>query len=87
MRRRITSTLLAAAALAASLSVPFGAYAQADRAGVVTPYPAAFFADFSPRTALDMLNRLPAFSIDDGQVEAPAVVRADGMDREGGVVV
>jgi hypothetical protein len=66
MRRHFTTSLLMASALVASLAAPLTAHAQQDQAGVVTPYPAAFFVDYSPRTALDMLNRLPAFSIDDG---------------------
>ena len=32
----------------------------------VTAYPASFFADQRPNTALDMVNRLPGFSFDDG---------------------
>ncbi len=42
-----------------------GAYAQSASSGVLT-YEAAFFADARPNTALDMINRLPAFSFDDG---------------------
>lgn len=60
MRQAWITALVAACA-------PAAAHAQAvGQTGVVTPYPAAFFADYSPRTALDMLNRLPAFSLDDG---------------------
>lgn len=58
--------LLAGAAIVA----PHASYAQASgpavTGGVVTPYFAAFFAEYRPRTAQDMLNRLPAFDIDDG---------------------
>ncbi len=32
----------------------------------VVPYPASYFAQFRPDTALDMLNRLPGFTLDGG---------------------
>ncbi len=32
----------------------------------VTPYPASFFADASPNSAMDMIARIPGFAFDDG---------------------
>ena len=52
-------------AAAALLLGSSGAYAQSASSGVLT-YEAAFFADARPNTAFDMINRLPAFSFDDG---------------------
>ena len=59
MKRR----LLLAAAVAALLSVPCGAAESV----AVTVYPASFFADQRPNTALDMVQRLPGFTFDDGK--------------------
>jgi hypothetical protein len=66
--RQAWGALLLAGAATAPLAAPAAVHAQpaASQAGVVTPYPAAFFAEYRPRTAADMLGRLPAFSIDDG---------------------
>ena len=68
MRRGWIIALLSASALTAPVAVhaQTAAPAQTRQAGVVTPYPAAFFEEYRPRTARDMLGRLPAFSIDDG---------------------
>ncbi len=54
--------LLRAAALAALCTAPGLA---ADNA--VLPYPASYFADQRPNTALDMVKRLPGFNFDDGK--------------------
>ena len=59
-------------ALAASLAGP--ALAQAGEASAPTPaqtsrttvYPASFFAQYAPRTALDIARQVPAFQIDFG---------------------
>lgn len=67
MRRCCTIAFLTASAIAAPLALHAQTLAPApDQAGVVTPYSAAFFAEYNPRTARDMLGRLPAFSIDEG---------------------
>ena len=58
----LSASLLAAAALAASDPAPV-----AGTQGYVTSYPAAFFAPGQPTTALDMINRLPGFTLDTGQ--------------------
>ncbi|HEX5182839.1 MAG TPA: TonB-dependent receptor [Allosphingosinicella sp.] len=61
-------TALAGLTLAAS-GGRAGAQAPADGVtaqGNVISYPAAFFAPLRPDTALDMINRLPGFTLDDG---------------------
>ncbi len=40
--------------------------AAATEGAKVVPYPAAFFAQYRPDTAMDMLNRLPGFTLDGG---------------------
>lgn len=44
----------------------FAAPARAVEGGERTVYPAAFFADFAPQTAEDMIERLPGFAADYG---------------------
>ncbi len=59
MFRRALSVVLAAAF---ALALP----AKGVEGGERTVYPATFFADFAPRTAADMVARLPGFTIDYG---------------------
>ncbi len=59
--RRIASLVLLCLAAAGG-----PATAQPAPRAVVQSYDAAFFAAFSPQTALDMLNRLPGFVLDAG---------------------
>ena len=40
--------------------------AAAESSAGVTSYPASFFAPYRPNTALDMVNRLPGFGLDEG---------------------
>lgn len=57
-------------ALALCLALVGAAYGQpADVAGNVTPYAPAFFAQYSPSTALDMVRQLPGFTFDGGSNE------------------
>lgn len=51
-------------ALGAALAAP--AYAQPAQQGAIV-YEPQFFASFSPRTALDMVERVPGFVIDEGE--------------------
>ena len=55
--------------LAASIAtVSFGSHALAqDRQVVPIVYESAFFEPFAPQTALDMVERIPGFEIDDGE--------------------
>lgn len=59
----IVSTLLAFSLAQAGAGEPPGAAVQTQ--GVI-PYPAAFFAEARPSTALDMVTRLPGFSLQGG---------------------
>lgn len=65
---RLTASLLAAPlvalpALAAAQTEP---QAAVQGGAASETYPAAFFAAFSPRTALDMLEQVPGFSLETG---------------------
>ncbi|MBV9992626.1 MAG: TonB-dependent receptor [Alphaproteobacteria bacterium] len=51
-----------AAAAALLLATASGAYAQTTDKDSVLAYPASFFADMRPNTAMDMIGRLPGFS-------------------------
>jgi outer membrane receptor for ferrienterochelin and colicin len=53
------------------------ATAQAAESGVLS-YEPAFFADSRPNTALDMVNRLPGFSLDNGNPDNADVTRGFG---------
>ena len=55
-------TLIFCAFLAAG--APAAALAQPEQG--ISAYPAAFFADSHPATALDMINRVPGFNLDTG---------------------
>ena len=57
---------LAAPALAQAGEAPAGAPAQASR---TTAYPASFFAQYAPRTALDIARRVPGFNLDLGNTD------------------
>jgi hypothetical protein len=58
--------LIFCAFLAAGL--PVAALAQPEQG--ISAYPAAFFADSHPATALDMINRVPGFNLDTGNNNA-----------------
>lgn len=52
------------ASLGLAIAAPaYGQEQQADR----VQYPASFFEDFAPQTALDIVQRTPGFSLDEGQ--------------------
>lgn len=68
-------------ALAALVAAP--AYAQAPAAEGAVVYTPDFFARFSPRTAYDMVSRVPGFTLDEGEERrglsgAAGNVRIDG---------
>lgn len=50
--------------------------AQSD--GAIIGYDAAFFTEFAPVTALDMVRRLPGFSLDDGDTQRRGLAEAFG---------
>ena len=60
-----TRSMLRIACLALILSVPIGA-ALGDEVQEAVEYPAGFFARYQPNTALDMINQLPGFVLDEG---------------------
>ncbi len=65
-------TTLKLAACAAALILWAGPALAQDtgaQASTVTPYPPAFFTEFRPNTAMDMIGRLPGFSFDGGSFE------------------
>ena len=67
-------TLLLATAAMAALTLTNGAAAQAAsqssaNASRTTVYQAAFFAQYAPRTALDIVQRVPGFSLDLGATQ------------------
>ena len=65
--RALGTSLLALAIAAGALAGPAVAQAPAASADAnVTPYPPAFFAEFRPVTALDMIGRIPGFQFDGG---------------------
>lgn len=67
--RDVGARALRAASLAlAATAIACTAAAQAPSAedANVTPYPPAFFAEFRPVTALDMIGRIPGFQFDGG---------------------
>lgn len=72
-----TAALLLAAAPAAAQS-DAGDPATAAGQGAVLVYPAAFFASANPGTALDMVQRLPGFALDIGDIDARGLAGAVG---------
>lgn len=73
VKRALLGSLCGAALLSAQPALAFvqaggpSAPPAADpNAPSVTSYPAAFFADFKPQTAMDMVGRLPGFTFDGG---------------------
>lgn len=72
----MTRTLLLATAGMAALTLAMGTAAQAaptqtapGRPTRTTVYEAAFFAQYAPRTALDIVQRVPGFSLDLGATQ------------------
>ncbi|HEY7901346.1 MAG TPA: hypothetical protein VIC25_09195 [Caulobacteraceae bacterium] len=62
----VMAAALAAAAPDETTPAPAPAAITQATAGLVTSYPAAFFAPAQPSTALDMVGRVPGFSLDVG---------------------
>jgi hypothetical protein len=69
------STALAAPALAQQGDSPPAGAAQAAR---TTPYVVAFFAQYAPRTALDIARRVPGFALDLGNQDTRGFAGAAG---------
>ena len=68
-----------ATAQAAAQAAPSGAAAR------TTIYPAAFFAQFAPRTALDIAQRVPGFTLDLGVTQSQSRrSRRTRLCRDGG---
>lgn len=77
----MTRTILLAAAGMAGLVHATGSVAQppsGTQATRTTTYDAAFFAQYAPRTALDIVQRVPGFSLDLGNTQG-----ANGQDVRG----
>ena len=68
--RTLKASMLALACAFGAGAAPAGAQTPTPAPAVddanVTPYPAAFFAEFRPVTALDMIGRIPGFQFDGG---------------------
>lgn len=62
----VTAPVTEAAPPAAVRRSPVNVTAEAAGDAAVTPYAADFFTSYRPNTALDMVNRLPGFSIEEG---------------------
>jgi outer membrane receptor protein involved in Fe transport len=72
--KRVGKTLWLASSAASALALLLPAIASAQTTAQVPTadsgirsFPPAFFADFSPVTALDMVERIPGFSIEEGE--------------------
>ncbi|HET9398615.1 MAG TPA: TonB-dependent receptor [Sphingomicrobium sp.] len=83
MRRGLSS--LSFIALSAALASPAHAQQQADappagptQATRTTAYDAAFFAQYAPRTALDIARRVPGFALDLGDTDVRGFAGAAG---------
>jgi TonB-dependent Receptor Plug Domain len=97
--RSCLSPLTAVSASAfALLLLPGPSYAQTPGAGEIpqrtptqtgrtTSYDAAFFAQYAPRTALDIVQRIPGFTLDLGSSEAASGVDVRGFAGTAGNVV
>src|SRR3989337_3018063 len=81
--------LLYASATAAALLAPVAANAQTTPPGAqplpgaaqatrTTTYDAAFFAQYAPRTALDIARRVPGFNLDLGDTDVRGFAGAAG---------
>ena len=69
------STALAAPALAQQADAPPAGPTQASR---TTAYDAAFFAQYAPRSALDIARRVPGFALDLGNIDTRGFAGAAG---------
>lgn len=94
--RRVKASLVLSAAVVALAAAP--AMAQGQTSGEIaaatpaqgsrtTSYDAAFFAQYAPRTAYDMVQRIPGFTLDLGSSEAASGVDVRGFAGTAGNVV
>lgn len=72
----LTLALAGAVGLAPSVHAQPAAALEADSA--IIAYEAGFFTPFAPVTALDMVNRLPGFSLNDGDTQRRGLADAFG---------
>jgi hypothetical protein len=70
--------LLTATAPAFGDDAPDPVVAEGEADGAILAYPASFFTEFSPVTARDMINRLPGFSLSDGNTNRRGLADAFG---------
>ncbi|WP_440957688.1 TonB-dependent receptor plug domain-containing protein [Oceanicaulis sp. LC35] len=80
MIARTTSLALLFAATAPAFGddAPEPVIAEGEADGAILAYPASFFTEFSPVTARDMINRLPGFSLSDGDTGRRGLADAFG---------
>lgn len=80
MIARTTSLALLLTATAPALGddAPEPVLAEGEADGAILAYPASFFTEFSPVTARDMINRLPGFSLSDGDTGRRGLADAFG---------
>jgi len=80
MIARTTSLALLFAATSPALGddAPDPVVAEGEADGAILAYPASFFTEFSPVTARDMINRLPGYSLSDGDTGRRGLADAFG---------
>jgi hypothetical protein len=69
---------LAMGVMFAGLALPAAAQQPPARASRVVPYNADFFVPFAPRTALDIVQRVPGFTLDQGNADVRGFAGAAG---------
>ena len=82
MRAVAFSSLAAVAALASSPALARQPGGTASAASRTTVYDAAFFAQFAPRTAFDIVERVPGFQLDLGSTQSATGVGLKAMQNE-----
>lgn len=80
-------SLVRTSLLAALITLPIPAFAddapepviaEADADGAILAYPVNFFDEFAPVTALDIINRVPGFSLSNGNTQSRGLADAFG---------
>jgi hypothetical protein len=87
-----TALILTSSALALTMASPALAQSQPDAAPLptgtrATTYEASFFAPFAPRTALDIVRRVPGFTLDLGSAQGDDAADVRGFAGTAGNVV
>jgi hypothetical protein len=85
----LTTTAMAGVALATGVSAqnPAGGQPAPVQATRATSYDAAYFAQFAPRTALDIAQHVPGFTLDLGNTQSSTGVDVRGFAGTAGNVV